>query len=109
MFLSKLGRVEKSVEADTGAVLATRWCGDYTALVSGVCVCVRVCVCVCVCVCVYYCIYSTCVCILCDILIYWSSKNGRCWFSLLISNYSTGTYLHNRHKPQVFIIVWCVL
>ena len=42
MFLSKLGRVEKSVEADTGAVLATRWCGDYTALVSGVCVCVCV-------------------------------------------------------------------
>ena len=40
MFLSKLGRVEKSVEAHTGAVLATRWCEDYTALVSGVCVCV---------------------------------------------------------------------
>jgi len=36
MLLSKLGRVEKSVEAHTGAVLAARWCGDCTALVSGV-------------------------------------------------------------------------
>ena len=51
MFLSKLGRVEKSVKANTGAVLATRWCGDYTTLVSGVFVCV--------CVFVYYCVYVT--------------------------------------------------
>ena len=35
LLLSKLGRVEKSVDAHTGAVLAARWCGDYTALVSG--------------------------------------------------------------------------
>ena len=35
MLLSKLGRVEKSAEAHTGAVLAARWCSDCTALVSG--------------------------------------------------------------------------
>ena len=35
MLLSKLGRVEKSTEAHTGAVLAARWCSDCTALVSG--------------------------------------------------------------------------
>lgn len=34
MLLSKLGRVEKSTEAHTGAVLAARWCSDCTALVS---------------------------------------------------------------------------
>ena len=50
MFLSKLGRVEKSVEADTGAVLVTRWCGGYTTLVSGQCTCICV---VCVCVLLY--------------------------------------------------------
>ena len=42
MFFSKLGIVEKSVEAHTGAVLAARWCGDYIALVSGVCMCICV-------------------------------------------------------------------
>jgi len=51
MLLSKLGRVEKSVEAHTGAVLAARWCGDYTALVSGVCIYMYVSVFCVVCLC----------------------------------------------------------
>lgn len=37
LLLSKLGRVEKSTEAHTGAVLAARWCSDCTAIVSGRC------------------------------------------------------------------------
>ena len=75
MLLSKLGRVEKSVEAHTGAVLAARWCGDYTALVSGVCICLlcgvyiyvfRV---VCVCVSHSLCVYLMYLYILCGILV----------------------------------------
>ena len=46
--LSGSGKVEKTTEAHTGAVLAVRWSHDGTALTTGtdrVCVCVHVCAC----------------------------------------------------------------
>ena len=70
------------------------WCGVVWCDVWCVCV---VCVCVCVCIIIAH-VYISFVRFLSTGL----PKIGR---SLLISNYLTGTYLHNRHKPQVFIIV----
>ena len=41
-FISKVGRVEKIVDAHRGAVIDLRWSFDGSALLTGVCVCVSI-------------------------------------------------------------------
>jgi hypothetical protein len=54
--LAKNGRMEKSVEAHTGAITSLAWNyegkGVCMCMCVYVCMCVSVCVCVCACVCV---------------------------------------------------------